>query len=254
MSDEFVPQAPKKKKAEAGGCEAWVTSFGDLMSLLLTFFILIVSFSNTELIKFRQAMGALQGSTGALTDAPGSSIMPKRIPKPDMNEQVVTHNSMDEFLDELENSYMEEAQSDLISVEKVKDGLIIRLGNTLLFEPGQATLNPRALSLLSRIGKIIVLYDYYAVIEGHSDNTPISTPQYPSNWELSATRAINILRFLVDEVGVNPRTILAIGRGQYQPIAPNDTPENRAKNRRVEIYLNYMYLSGKELLESRNFQ
>ncbi len=254
MSDE-APKCPppKKQKAAEEGAPGWMASFADLMTLLLTFFILIVSFSNTELIKFRQAMGALQGSTGALTDAPGSSIMPKQIPRPDMKETISAHDAIDEFLEQVENSYMEEADSDQIAVEKVDDGLIIRLGNTMLFEPGQAELKGRALDLLARIGKMIVLYDYHVVVEGHSDNVPINTTQYGSNWELSSARALNVLRFFVDKMGVNPKTIIAIGRSEYKPVAPNDSPEHRAKNRRVEIYLNYMYLSGQELIESRNY-
>jgi len=251
MSDEF--KQIQKNADDEGGADGWLTSYGDLMTLLLTFFILIVSFSNTELIKFRQAMGALQGSTGAMTDAPGSSIIPKRVPRPDLSSQVRIRNPMDELLDEIEQGYMAEMESEEISVEKVQDGIIVRLGNNLLFESGQAQLKFRAYQLLEKIGKLILTYDYHVVVEGHTDNIPINTAQFPSNWDLSAARALNVLKFFIDNTEVNPGTIIAIGRGEYKPIAPNDLLENRSKNRRVEIYLNYMYLSGKDLLESRNY-
>ncbi len=242
----------KNKSEEEGGVDSWLTSYGDLMTLLLTFFILIVSFSNTELIKFRQAMGALQGATGSLTDAPGSSIISKNVPRPDLSAQVNVSNALNDLLDEVEKEYVTETKNDNISVEKVQDGVIIRMGNNLLFESGSSQLKWEAYNLLEKIGKLILTYNYYVVIEGHTDNIPIQTAQFPTNWDLSTSRALNVLKFFTNNIGVKPSTIIAIGRGEYKPIAPNDNPENRSKNRRVEIYLNYMYMSGKELLESRN--
>jgi len=236
-----------------GGADSWITSYGDLMTLLLTFFILIVSFSNTELIKFRQAMGALQGATGSLTDAPGSSVIAKSVPRPDLSATVDVSKALNDLIDEVEKEYELEMKNDKISIEKVQDGVIIRMGSSLLFESGQARLKWEAYNLLEKVGKLILTYNYYAVIEGHTDNVPIYTAQFPSNWDLSAARALNVLKFFTNNIGVNPTTTIAIGRGEYKPLAPNDTPENRSKNRRVEIYLNYMYLSGKELLESRNY-
>ena len=242
-----------KNNEDEGGADSWLTSFGDLMTLLLTFFILIVSFSNTELIKFRQAMGALQGSTGSLTDAPGSSVLAKNVPRPDISATVDISKAINDLIDEIEKDYETELKNDLISVEKVQDGVIIRMGSSLLFESGQASLKWQAYDLLEKIGKLIVAYNYFVVVEGHTDNIPIHTAQFPSNWDLSSDRALTVLKFFTDNISVNPSTIISIGRGEYKPIAPNDTPENRSKNRRVEIYLNYIYLSGKELLESRNY-
>jgi chemotaxis protein MotB len=89
-------------------------------------------------------------------------------------------------------------------------------------------------------------------IEGHTDNTPVSTPQYPSNWELSTARAMTVLRYFVAKDYVIPRKIEAVGKGPYFPIASNDTPEGRAANRRVEIYLSYIIQSGRELLFERH--
>lgn len=242
-----------KKKEEEGGADSWITSYGDLMTLLLTFFILIVSFSNTELIKFRQAMGALQGSTGSLTDAPGSSIIAKSVSRPDLSVTVNVTNAINDLIDQVEKDFETEMKNEEISIEKVQDGVIIRMGSNLLFESGNAQLKWEAYNLLEQIGKLILAYNYYVVVEGHTDNIPIHTSQFPSNWDLSTIRALNVLKFFTNNIGVNPTTILAMGRGEYKPIAPNDSPENRSKNRRVEIYLNYMYLSGKELLESRNY-
>ncbi len=242
-----------QKDEDEGGADSWLTSFGDLMTLLLTFFILIVSFSNTELIKFRQAMGALQGSTGSLMNPGGSSIIAKSIPPPDQPINVNMTNSINDMIEEVEKDYEPELENEVISVEKVQDGVLIRLGSSLLFESGSAQLKWEAYKLLEQIGKLILTYNYYVVVEGHTDNIPIHTAQFPSNWDLSSDRALNVLKFFTNNIGVNPTTVLTIGRGEYKPIAPNDSPENRSKNRRVEIYLNYMYLTGKELLESRNY-
>lgn len=253
MSDEVKLKQPVKKPKAEERTDTWVTTYGDLMSLLLTFFILIVSFSNTELIKFRQAMGALQGSTGALTEAPGPSVIPRNIVRPDFQSNIKMRNAIEELLDEVEEGYANEVKSNAISIEKVHDGLVIRLGDNLVFESGQAQLKLQAFNLLDKISKLILLNEFSVVVEGHTDNIPMKSAQYPSNWDLSAARALSVLKYFTDSAGIDPSTIIAIGRGEFKPLAPNDSPENRALNRRVEIYLNYMYLSGKELLETRNY-
>jgi chemotaxis protein MotB len=180
-------------------------------------------------------------------------VIPKTISRPDMESNIKIINSMDELLDEVQNGYADALNNDEIAIEKVEDGIIIRLGNNLLFESGQAQIKMSAYVLLEKISKLILLHEYSVVVEGHTDNVPINSAQYPSNWDLSAARAISVLKYFTDTAGVDPNTIIAIGRGEYKPYAPNDTPENRAKNRRVELYLNYVYLSGQDLLESRNF-
>ncbi|HPG37971.1 MAG TPA: flagellar motor protein MotB [bacterium] len=254
MSDEDVRlKQPEKKHREEERTDLWLNTYSDLMGLLLCFFVLIVSFSNTELIKFRQAMGALQGSTGALTDAPGSSVVLKTITRPDMQSNIKLRNNLDEFLDAVEAGYTDEIKNNDLSVEKVEDGIIIRLGDHLVFEPGQAQLKFEAYNILEKISKMILVNEYSVVVEGHTDNVPINSVQFPSNWDLSTARALSVLKYFTDTAGVDPNTIIAIGRGEFKPLAPNDTPENRAKNRRVEIFLNYVYLTGQDLLESRNF-
>ena len=124
-----------------------------------------------------------------------------------------------------------------ILVTQTSDKITITVEGQVFFGSGAAQLNPEARPILDQIVEVLRDYPNYRInIKGHTDDNPISTPQFPSNWELSATRAATVLRYLVD-LGVAPERLTATGYGDLMPIAPNDTPENRARNRRVEFVL-----------------
>ncbi len=122
-----------------------------------------------------------------------------------------------------------------ISIVSSKKGLTMRLPDRLLFDPGVGKVSAQAVPILKKIGAIISRTSYDVRIEGHTDNVPIRTPAFASNWELSTTRAVNVLRYFVEKEKVSPERMSAVGFGEFQPIAPNDTQKNRARNRRVEI-------------------
>src|SRR3989449_2925506 len=116
-------------------------------------------------------------------------------------------------------------------------GLTISLAEAGFFDPGSAMINTKALAAVDSITATLQPLTYSIRVEGHTDNTPIHTPQFPSNWELSTTRATFLLQYLISNGKISPRRLSAVGYGEYHPIAPNNTPEGRAANRRVDIVL-----------------
>ena len=243
----------KKCKKKSGGEDennGWIMSYGDMMSLLLTFFIVIVSFSSIELVKFRKFLSSLQGSAGVLGEQDGSSIVQKANTRPDLAN--VDQDMLMQILEKIEGDKDSMVSEGAISFEMMTDGLRIKIASPILFGPGQSMLKMTANPILDRIALLIKMTEAYVRIEGYTDNTPIHTFQFPSNWELSAARAISVLKYFVYRCQINPYKIEAVGRGEINPIAPNDTPENRKKNRRVEIMLKWQFKTGKELLEERH--
>jgi chemotaxis protein MotB len=124
---------------------------------------------------------------------------------------------------------------DEIKVLFSKEGLVMRLSEHTLFESGVASISSEALPLLEKIGAIIAQTEYLVRIEGHTDNVPIRTFLFPSNWELSTARAVNVLRYFIEHHQIDSQRLSAEGFGEFQPLVANDTAENRNKNRRVEV-------------------
>ncbi len=114
-------------------------------------------------------------------------------------------------------------------------GLVISFSNAIIFEPGSAVIKKENESALLEIADMIHIMDNYIRIEGHTDNIPMSSATYPSNWELSSARAVNVVRLFVNQAKATPEKLIAVGYGEYRPIADNSTEEGRMKNRRIDI-------------------
>ncbi len=133
---------------------------------------------------------------------------------------------------------VDEGVRDDVDVSYSLNYVKITLPGEALFDSGQAIIKPEAFTVIDVIGEMINSEDfdtYNIQIEGHTDDVPINTIYFPSNWELSASRAIAVGKYLIDDMGFSPDKIASTGYGEYRPIAPNDTPENKATNRRVEV-------------------
>jgi len=143
--------------------------------------------------------------------------------------------------DQLMSQLQKEVSEGQVMIRQYEDKLTVNVAEKIFFDSGSAELKPGGKELLKKLGRIVKgLADKVIRVEGHTDNVPIAKllrPTYPTNWELSAARAITVVRFLQDSAGVPPKMLLAAAFGPYQPIAPNDTPENKQKNRRIEIVL-----------------
>jgi chemotaxis protein MotB len=124
----------------------------------------------------------------------------------------------------------------MAEVQSGARGIRIRVKGALLFDPGAATVKSVATPFLDSLVQVMEKFDYFLLVEGHTDALPISTAMFPSNWELSSYRAASVLRYLIDH-GIDPRRLTSVGLAANYPLAPNDTPEGRAANRRVEFLL-----------------
>jgi len=157
----------------------------------------------------------------------------------DMNtEQEKALNELSQQADQIEKQLRAEIENGEITLKRYKTKTIINIDNSILFDSGQAMLKQKVRKSLTKIAQAINKYPENSIqIEGHTDNVPIHTDRFPSNWELSSARALAVLRFFADKADMDPRKLSAVGYGEYHPLAPNDTKDNKRLNRRVDIVI-----------------
>ena len=231
----------EKKEAEELTAPFWMATYGDMVTLLLTFFILLLSYSTIQIEKFKGAMESLKGALGVFDghESPvkepyvafNSSVTNGGPPKPAESVQAA--------MKQLEELLVEQNMEGMLEVELHEDGALFRLGDELLFEPGRATVKREAHEVLGFIAEMIRGSNSKVSVEGHTDNIPIHTRRFPSNWELSSSRALNVVKYLSQKEKIAPQLLSAVGHGEHRPIVPNDSRANRAKNRRVEILMEW---------------
>jgi len=226
---------------EEGDEAGWIVTFADLMTLLLVFFVLLYSISSVNLDKFKIILSSFHVSLGEKETAVGLLEIvdvPQIEAEKTTIEELTGMKDKDEDLIEDVKQYISDKNRGEYIVLQVIDGkLTIRVKGRFLFDSGSATLKKEAKPLLDDIISMVNEYNEYNVnIKGHTDNRPIRTLQFPSNWELSAIRATTVLKFLVDG-GVDAKRLTATGYGSKLPLASNTSEKNRAKNRRVEFVL-----------------
>jgi chemotaxis protein MotB len=225
--------------------ERWVISYADLVTLLLGFFIILYATSKVDADKFKLFAYGLneafnvptrQGMNGNGALDGGRGLLPGPINTGSIDRDLLMIRS--------EISMRAEAAGvgGQIIVTRQDDTIIIRLPNQLLFPSASAEIRPEALTVLRVAGAVIAQLPHQLRVEGHTDNIPVGTEQYPTNWELSSARATAVLRYLAEETRVDASRAFAAGFAEYRPVASNDTPEGRALNRRADIVL--LYSSG----------
>lgn len=251
---------PKPPEVEEGA-PTWVVTFGDMMSLLLTFFILMFSMSELKVDRFLLASESLReamGSTASIPVVNPMGLMPDpvdpelELTNPGLSEGATTNpvdgEGGEDYLDVFAEAYMamieerlkllvEEAGLGAESVEIVteEDGVYLRIRDAALFASGSATLKTASRPLIASLSEVTRELEVPTIVSGHADSRPIMTAAFPSNWELSAARAAGVARVLV-EAGQDPATIRVQSYGEHKPVAGNETAEGRAQNRRVELF------------------
>ncbi len=233
----------KKKCPDCEEClPAWLAAFGDLMSLLLCFFVLLLSMSSMDAKKVSEAIGSLSGAMSVLEGGTQTQISTKRMqestPMDSQDETAETVNRVQEAIGDT-NEMMEKGETATITLEEAQDGFVIELPATLMFKPGSATIHSEdALLFLKRIALIVdeLPNDMVVSVQGHTDNQgPGAGSPFKDNWELSSARAISVLQELILD-GVAPERISAAGYAEFKPLATNATSSGRKKNRRVELH------------------
>ena len=222
---------------ESGGPSAplWMVTYSDMVTLLLTFFVMIVSMSEVEVKKFKAAMSYFQGRTAMLTHDTVRPTPAQQLVTEDFQsrEQAERYETLLEYLEE--NGLQDKVQVDLTD-----KGLHIVISDSVMFDTGEAELIEPSRTILRLVAGMVDEKVEAIVVEGHTDNRPIHTGRYPSNWELSTARAASVVRFLLEQENTRgPPRYVAIGYGEYHPVETNETPEGRAANRRVEILFSW---------------
>lgn len=230
--------AGRKKKGGDGpaGAPAWMVTFGDLMSLLLTFFVLLLSFSVMEESKVTQAINSIQGALGVL-DKNTSVFDFKQVSS---NKATERSEAVNRLARRLRRRMQVLGKASDVSIEfNKKGGLKINLPSEMLFDSAQADLKPDAAPVLQDIAAVLAdVPDKFVEVRGHTDNRPLrNSGRFRHNHDLSYERALNVMTFLTGQGGMGPEEFEVIALGDSQPIASNDTEEGRKANRRVEIQI-----------------
>jgi len=215
----------KKERDESGQTTpGWIMTFGDTMSLLLCFFVMLYAATSINEVRIKQGLGSLKGALGGIVEGvKKESIIPQK-------------GTMQRLREEMEEYVISEGLDKEVKINALSEGISISLSSPVLFDSGKAKLRKEAFPLLNKIITLLKEIPNQIRVEGHTDNLPIHTEEFPSNWELSATRAISIGKYLIKEK-ILPERIGVIGYADSRPLFPNDTPEHRALNRRVEIFI-----------------
>ena len=220
---------------------SWLVVFADMMTLLLVFFILLYTLSSFETGKYKTAVSKIKTqleNNSELTAFAELMELPETLDTQIIIEDITGLRSRKENLIKDINKFSTAGdKSNNITTHILKGKIIVRIKGNALFKSSKAELNKEALPMLDEIVKVLFDYPEYNInIKGHTDDIPISTVKFPSNWELSAIRATSVLKHLINR-GINPERLTATGYGKTLPLVSNDTEEHRAINRRVEFVL-----------------
>lgn len=220
---------------EGAGMMRWLLTYADMITLLNVFFIILYAQSKVDREKFSQLAVSLaeafnvgvmlgQQSTGYVLGRGGRFGTIELAPYQRITDEIGQFASQQGLTEE-------------ISVGLRREGVVVRLSGSLLFPSGQAELTPEGREVLHRLAYALRTTPGHVQIEGHTDNLPFSSPQYPSNWELSTARAAAVLRYFLEVEGLPADRFSIAGYADLRPVAPNDTRENRARNRRIEVFI-----------------
>jgi chemotaxis protein MotB len=242
----------RKKGSAPENHERWLITYSDLITLLLIFFIVMYSMSKVDMAKYEMLSESLHlqfakgdtiiekhdGPAGDLKQGDKATPVPTNTPSPSpsASAQAERERELQDLLSKV-NQYIEENNLQAqVSAGNLQRGVVIKLNDMVLFDLGKADLKPASLPILDKLGSLFRSLDTKVSIEGHTDNLPLQTGSlYKDNLGLSQARSVSVIRYLLSTPEMNDRMFVSTAYGDTMPIAPNDTEENRAKNRRVEI-------------------
>jgi len=233
----------RRKKPEPASHDRWLVSYADFITLLFAFFVVLFASGQADKKKQAQLATSIQtafkqmgiydtrGKAGGVTASAGAWVAPAPLAEP----MAGTGEAMSALKERLNAAARREIGDGLIAIHESNGGLTVSLQEAGFFDSGAAGIRPMALPVLERIAE--ALPDSALRVEGHTDDVPISTAQFASNWELSSSRASSIARLLLRHANVRPERISVAGYAEFHPVASNATAEGRAKNRRVDIVI-----------------
>lgn len=222
----------RRREPVAPDSGSWLTTYSDLVTLLMCFFVLLFAFSTVDATKFRQVAISLQTALRGVLDG-GVSLGPVDV----LDEYDLEEKLMEDAFLEID-AYLEEAglKGAVVAIYEER-GLVVRFLDTVLFDLAKADLRADALDILDRVAQVLEKIPNQVAVEGHTDNLPIQTREFPSNWWLSTARANRVVEYFARKHNIVPERLSAVGYGEYRPLVPNSSAANRAQNRRVEILI-----------------
>lgn len=250
--------ARKKEPEKHVNHERWLVSYADFITLLFAVFVTLYAMSQSDKKKAEEVMQSIQQSFGMVQSgapSPKMNVLPSSqfTITPSIRPEVslspgsrASRGQLKARADEKDfrqiksaiDAYLvKQGAQSKVQLTITRRGLIVSLKEAGFFDSGQAQLKPSAYELINTIAEVMTQYNNPLRFEGHTDNVPINTAQFPSNWELSTARAVNGLKYLIKNFDVDPQKISAVGYAEFRPLADNDTAEGRAKNRRVDLVM-----------------
>ncbi len=250
--------ARKKKPQKETNTERWLVSYGDLLTLLFAVFVVLYAMSQTDKKKAEEVATSLRESFGIIDTKGGSSRKPSIIdtgntsiipqinyrPQPISSQAVgainnkkaqASENDFRAMKSSIDAYLLKTGNQSKVSVDITMRGLIISLKEAGFFDSGSAVMKKDSADVIATLADMLNQYSNRCRVEGHTDNVPIKSGAFDSNWDLAAARATCLVKRLIQSYGIEPRRISATGYGEYQPIADNENPEGRSKNRRVDL-------------------
>lgn len=216
--------ARRRREEEGEHHDRWLVSYADFVTLLLAFFVVMYAISSVNEGRYRVVSESLVKAFQ--TNQPEKAAAGKD----------TSHTGMQALADNINQVLEPMVRDGRVRVTQSSRGLAVEINASVLFEPGQAELQPASADILASVAKVLAKSPNGLEVEGHTDDSPIASPIYPSNWELSSARASRVVR-LFRSAGVDPRRMAAVGYGEYRSIESNDSPEGRARNRRVTVVI-----------------
>ena len=242
--------ARKKQHEKEANHERWLVSYADFITLLFAVFVTLYAMSQTDKKKVEEVMASMRDSFGYSTSSPASkpsvieagaiSVIPsihKMSQAPRRGKSRGSEQDFKATKASIEAYLLKAGAQEKVVVSVSQRGLVVSLKEAGFFDSGSAVLRPGSRTLLNDVVSSLASYSNAVRVEGHTDNMPISSHAFPSNWELSTARATNVLQHLTRQEDFDPGKISATGYGEYRPVADNSVDDGRGKNRRVDIVL-----------------
>jgi len=232
----------RKKAPSHANHERWLVSYADFITLMFAFFVVMFASSQVDKKKVGRIAAYFDAyikdgnakAPMAAKDSPGGASAKESLPQP--SAELATMGELAPVKQQLDQELAREIAEGKVALSVQPRGLVLSLRESALFPPGQDSLNPEAIPILSKVAEALRKLPGHPVrLEGHTDNIPIETERFPSNWELSAARANAVLELLCHRLQLEPQRFAVAGYADYHPVANNDTPDGRAHNRRVDI-------------------
>ena len=225
----------KALRTERAGHDRWLVSYADLVTLLLAFFTTLYAASNVDATKLAPLSASLQQAFNVSTDpATAANGRPDIVPPVTI---VARRHSLDDIRLTLDAELAQDVKDHRAEVTVDPRGLVVSMPEDSAFPVASIDVSPAALALVARVAAAVRRLPNGIRVEGHTDNVPIRTPKYGSNWELSTARASSVVAYLIEHTGIEPARLSAAGYGEFHPRAANDTQANRARNRRIDVII-----------------